>query len=148
MMTSSGPKLIEYNARFGDPEAQTLLPMMDDESDLAEIMMASIQQRLHQVHLGFKPGFAVSVVLASQGYPEGYKVGKEITIGPSGKGGEMLLFHAGTVLDGDKFRTNGGRVLTVVTLGETLDVARQGAYEGVKRIQFDGMYFRTDIGKL
>ncbi|KAI0388561.1 phosphoribosylglycinamide synthetase [Xylariaceae sp. FL0594] len=148
MMTSSGPRLIEFNARFGDPEAQTLLPMMDDKSDLAEIMMACVHQRLHQVHLGFKPGFSVSIVLASKGYPGDYEIGKKISIEPTSKGGEVLMFHAGTVLDGDSLKTNGGRVLAVVALAETLEDAAKCAYEGVKRIRFDGMYFRTDIGKL
>jgi phosphoribosylamine--glycine ligase / phosphoribosylformylglycinamidine cyclo-ligase len=86
MMTSEGPKLLEYNTRFGDPEAQTLLPLLDGETDLAEVMLACLNGQLHQVHLGFVSKYAVSVVLASAGYPEKYDTGKLIEIIPVSSG--------------------------------------------------------------
>ncbi|KAL7928157.1 phosphoribosylglycinamide synthetase [Trichoderma chlorosporum] len=144
MMTESGPKLIEYNARFGDPEAQTLLPLMDCSSDLAEIVVACTEKRLSEVHLGFEEKSAVSVVLASKGYPESYESGKLININAWPQG---LIFQSGTRVMGDNLVTAGGRVLAVVSMSSTLEQAVKDAYEGVEHVTFEGKYYRSDIGK-
>ncbi|KKP04301.1 phosphoribosylformylglycinamidine cyclo-ligase [Trichoderma harzianum] len=145
MMTNSGPMLIEYNARFGDPQAQTLLPMMDSESDLAEIIVACTERKLSEVHLGFQDKSAVSVVLASKGYPESYEIGKPISIDtwPTG-----LIFHSGTRMVGEDLLTSGGRVIAVVSMSNTLEQAVEEAYEGAQHVTFEGKYYRSDIGKL
>jgi phosphoribosylamine--glycine ligase/phosphoribosylformylglycinamidine cyclo-ligase len=165
MMTSNGPKLIEYNVRFGDPEAQTLLPLLDKESDLAEIMLACLKQNLRDIYIGFMPEYAVSVVVASRGYPERYETGKEISIIPcegtyfaraplsllvpsdSYSSSGVMFFHAGTTFDGRVLRTDGGRVIAAVYLDRNLNKAIEGAYKGLHNVKFDGMYFRKDIGK-
>lgn len=145
IMASTGPKLLEYNVRFGDPEAQTLLPLLDPESDLAEIMIACTESRLHEVHMGFMPKSAASVVVAAAGYPISYRKGDTISIDPVSDG--TLIFHAGTKVDGDTLITNGGRVLASVHIAGTLEDAVRGAYDGVQCIHFNGKYFRTDIAK-
>ncbi|KAK7414919.1 hypothetical protein QQX98_006244 [Neonectria punicea] len=144
MQTSVGLKLIEYNARFGDPEAQTLLPLMDSDSDLAEIMSSCIDGRLQAVHLGFEHKAAVSVVMAADGYPKLPQIGQLIQITPLPK--HILLFHAGTKKKDDDFQTSGGRVLASVCVADSVKEAVQGAYEGVGYVHFSGKYYRTDIG--
>jgi len=142
MLTSQGPKVIEYNARFGDPEAQAILPRL--ENDLMDIIDACLDQTLDQVTLSWKSGASCCVVMASGGYPEKYRTGFEITgIEDTGK----IVFHAGTKQINGKLVTSGGRVLCVYADAPTLDEAIDSAYEGVHKISFEGMHFRTDIGR-
>ena len=142
MLTSQGPKVIEYNARFGDPEAQAILPRL--ENDLMDIIDACLDQTLDQVTLSWKSGASCCVVMASGGYPEKYRTGFEITgIEDTGK----IVFHAGTKQINGKLVTSGGRVLCVYADAPTLDEAIDSAYEGVHKIVFEGMHFRTDIGR-
>lgn len=142
MMTKSGVKVLEYNARFGDPETQAVLPLLD--SDLYEIMNAIIDEKLDTVPVEFKKQSAVCVVMASGGYPESYPKGKEITIGDVG---EAYVYHAGTAIKDGKLVTNGGRVLGVSAIGNDIEDARKKAYKAVENITFDGVHFRRDIGK-
>jgi len=142
MLTPRGPRVIEYNARFGDPEAQAVLPRLDN--DLCDIIDACIDGSLDQVRLSWKPGASCCVVMASGGYPEKYTTGFEIKgIDDTGR----LVFHAGTKLADGKLITSGGRVLCVYADAPTLDEAINKAYEGVNKISFEGMHFRTDIGR-
>jgi len=142
MLTPHGPRVIEYNARFGDPEAQAVLPRL--ENDLCDIIDACIDGTLDQVRLSWKPGASCCVVMASGGYPEKYATGFEIKgIDDTGR----LVFHAGTKLADGKLITSGGRVLCVYADAPTLDEAINKAYDGVSKISFEGMHFRTDIGR-
>jgi len=142
MLTKDGPRVIEYNARFGDPECQVILPRM--KNDLMELVDACIDGTLDQVDLQFSDGFSCVVVMASGGYPEKYDKGYEITgIDTCGK----LVFEAGTAVKEGKTVTSGGRVLCVYNEGATLDEAIDGSYEGVKKIAFEKMHFRNDIGR-
>lgn len=143
MLTKKGPKLLEYNARFGDPEAQSVLFRM--KNDLLEIFEAVIDERLQEIQLEFEDGAAVCVVMASGGYPEHYEKGKEIT-GLEDVSPEVMVFHAGTKLENGKFYTSGGRVLGVVAKGEDIQAARKIAYENVEKIHFEGAQYRKDIG--
>lgn len=143
MLTGDGPKVIEYNCRFGDPEAQVVLPLL--ETDLLTILMAVREGKLDQVPVTFSGECACCVVLASGGYPVSYDTGKEITIGKIPP--QVVLYHAGTATDGTRLRTAGGRVLNVVAKAETLAEAIGLAYKGVGCIGFDGMQCRSDIGK-
>lgn len=143
MLTQKGPKLLEYNARFGDPEAQSVLFRM--KNDLLEIFEAVIDERLQEIQLEFEDGAAVCVVMASGGYPEHYEKGKEIT-GLEDVSPEVMVFHAGTKLENGKFYTSGGRVLGVVAKGEDIQAARKIAYENVEKIHFEGAQYRKDIG--
>ncbi len=143
MLTQKGPKLLEYNARFGDPEAQSVLFRM--KNDLLEIFEAVIDERLQEIQLEFEEGAAVCVVMASDGYPEHYEKGKEIT-GLEDVSPEVMVFHAGTKLENGKFYTSGGRVLGVVAKGEDIQAARKIAYENVEKIHFEGAQYRKDIG--
>ena len=146
MLTEDGPKVLEYNARFGDPEAQVVLPRM--KNDMIEVMEACIDGRLADVELEFEDNAAVCVVLASDGYPEKYEKGFEIEGLDAFKGKEgYYVFHAGTKFDGDKIVTNGGRVLGVVAKGDDLKAARANAYEATEWIDFANKYKRNDIGK-
>lgn len=146
MLTEDGPKVLEYNARFGDPEAQVVLPRM--KNDMIEVMEACIGGRLADVELEFEDNAAVCVVLASDGYPEKYEKGFEIKGLDAFKGKEgYYVFHAGTKFDGDKIVTNGGRVLGVVAKGDDLKAARANAYEATEWIDFANKYKRNDIGK-
>ncbi len=146
MLTEDGPKVLEYNARFGDPEAQVVLPRM--KNDIIDVFEACIDGKLDEIDLEFEDNAAVCVVLASDGYPVSYEKGFEI------KGLKKFddmdgyyVFHAGTKLDDGKIVTNGGRVLGVTAKGDTLKEARANAYEATKLIDFDNKYMRTDIGK-
>ena len=142
MKTKDGMKVIEYNARFGDPETQVILPML--KTDLMEIFEAITDERLAAIEIEWENGACVCVVLASGGYPVAYEKGKEITIGDLDEG--ITLCHAGTKRKDGKLVTDGGRVLGVCAKGETIEAARQKAYKNVEKIKFDGMHYRTDIG--
>lgn len=146
MITPKGPKVIEYNCRFGDPETQVVLPMLD--GDLVEIFEAIYNHRLADVDIKWKDGACACVVMASGGYPEKYDKGIEIS-GLDGKGQieGCQVFHAGTKLSDGKFLTNGGRVLGVTATGLSLNGAIANAYDGVKKITWDKVHFRNDIGQ-
>lgn len=145
MITAAGPKVLEFNCRFGDPETQAVLMRLD--SDLAEMLLATVEGRLDQIEIAWKPQVAVGVVMASQGYPGEYQAGKVITgLDEAGRMEDVCVFHSGTKNIEHLTVTNGGRVLTVAALGDDIQAARERAYAGVGRIQFDGAYCRTDIG--
>ena len=140
------PKVLEYNCRFGDPECQPL--MMRLKSDLFELLEAAVEGRLDQVELEWDPRAAVCVVLASKGYPGPYEKGKRIYgLEEAAELEDVVVFHAGTRREGDGFYTNGGRVLGVTALGDTIVEAMERAYQAVGRISFDGMHYRHDIGR-
>ncbi len=146
ILTKQGPKVLEYNARFGDPETQVVLPRM--KNDIVEVFLACIEGTLDKVDLQFEDNAAVCVVLASDGYPEHYDKGYKITGLEKFQDKEgYYVFHAGTKLEGSDIVTNGGRVLGVVAKGENLKAARENAYEATKLVCFDNKYMRTDIGK-
>ena len=146
MITEDGPKVLEYNARFGDPEAQVVLPRM--KNDIIDVMEACIDGKLSDVELEFEDNAAVCVVLASDGYPEKYDKGFEIKGLDTFKDKDgYYVFHAGTKFDGDKIVTNGGRVLGVVAKGENLKAARANAYKATEWIDFANKYKKNDIGK-
>ena len=146
MITEDGPKVLEYNARFGDPEAQVVLPRM--KNDIIDVMEACIDGKLSDVELEFEDNAAVCVVLASDGYPEKYDKGFEIKGLDTFKDKDgYYVFHSGTKFDGDKIVTNGGRVLGVVAKGEDLKAARANAYKATEWIDFANKYKRNDIGK-
>ena len=144
MMTNSGPKVLEFNARFGDPETQVYLTRL--ENDLVELLEASISGNLHQLELKWSPMPSVCVVMASLGYPGAYPKG-EIISGLEDVAGlpQTKVFHAGTAEKGNQFVTNGGRVLGVTACGKDLRGARDAAYAAVDRIRFAGAQFRRDI---
>ncbi|MBQ3553525.1 MAG: phosphoribosylamine--glycine ligase [Clostridia bacterium] len=145
IMTADGVKVIEYNARFGDPETQVVLPRL--ETDLLTIFEAIIDEKLSEVEVKWADNAAVCVVLASGGYPKAYAKGYEISgIEDAESLGDITVFHAGTAVKGDAFTTNGGRVLGVTAVGNDLDAAIRHAYEGVEKISFKDMHYRKDIG--
>ncbi|KAL7418516.1 Bifunctional purine biosynthetic protein ADE5,7 [Cryptotrichosporon argae] len=144
MLTADGPKTLEYNVRFGDPETQALMLLLDDETDLAEVMLACVERRLDSVRLGYREGYAVSVVLASEGYPGSYPKGVQMTINPEQPEG-VHVFHAGTTIKDGTGVTDGGRVLAVCASAPTLRAAVDLAYAGVERVDFAGKTFRRDI---
>lgn len=141
MITKKGPKVLEYNVRFGDPETQSLLPLL--KSDLAGIMMACTQNSLDKVELEISKEHAATVVVAAGGYPGSYPKGTPMTLDKTPKG--VYLFHAGTAIKNGQLQTSGGRVIAATSTGATLKEAVASAYEGVKCIQFEGMQFRKDI---
>lgn len=142
MLTDKGIKVLEYNARFGDPETQVVLPRL--KTDLLEIFSAIIDERLDEVNIEWNDDAAVCVILASGGYPENYAKGVPIEIGKLDDG--IILFHAGTALKDGELVTNGGRVIGVTALGNTIEDARKKAYKNIENIKFDKMHYRTDIG--
>ncbi len=142
MKTRDGYKVIEYNARFGDPETQVILPML--KTDLMEIFEAIVDERLDEVNIEWEDGACVCVVLASGGYPEHYEKGKEITFGDLDK--DVIVCHAGTAIKDGKVVTSGGRVLGVCAKGADVETARKKAYANAEKISFEGMYYRKDIG--
>ena len=146
MLTPEGPKVLEFNARFGDPETQVILPRL--KTDLVEVMLAVAQGRLSEIELAWRDEWAVSVVLASAGYPGSYPKGIEISgIERAEALPSVTVYHAGTTLDErGVLRTSGGRVLNVTALGATFAQARERAYEGCDLIEFDGKMLRRDIG--
>jgi phosphoribosylamine--glycine ligase len=138
-------KVLEYNCRFGDPETQAVLPLL--KTPLETVLMACVEQRLDQLPpLEWHPGSAVCVVVAAAGYPGDYPKGDQITGIEGAEAQGVTVFHAGTVLNNQQILTNGGRVLGVTALGQDLPTAIATAYQGVEQIQFDGMYYRRDIG--
>ena len=146
MITPDGPKVIEYNARFGDPEAQVVLPRL--KTDLVDIIEAVIDEKLSQVNIEWSTEATACVVMASGGYPLAYKKGIEITgLDENGQIEGATVYHAGTKYENGKFYTNGGRVLGITASGSTLDAALEKAYSAVEKISFEGAHYRTDIGK-
>lgn len=147
MITPDGPKVIEYNARFGDPETQVVLPRL--KTDLVDIINAVIDGTLSQLDIEWSNEATACVVMASGGYPQAYKKGLEITgLDNNGQIDDATVYHAGTSYKDGKFYTNGGRVLGVTANGETLEKALEKAYKAVKKISFEGVHYRTDIGKI
>ena len=146
MLTQDGPKVIEYNSRFGDPETQVVLPRLD--TDFAQIVEAVAQERLSELSIQWKKEASACVVIASGGYPGSYPKGLEISgLDENGQAQGVTVYHAGTKLEDGKFLTNGGRVLGVTALGETLEEALKKAYAAVEGITFDGAFYRRDIGR-
>ena len=144
MITKDGPKVIEYNCRFGDPETQVVLPLL--KSDLLTIMRACEDGTLDQTDVEFSDGAACCVILASGGYPEKYEKGKEIALNGAEDADNVQVFHSGTALKDGALVTNGGRVLGVTATADNLGSAIQDAYAAAKKIHFDGMFMRSDIG--
>ncbi len=140
MITKDGPKVIEYNCRFGDPETQVVLPLL--KSDLFEIMLKIADKKLDEAEVEFSDESACCVVMASNGYPKSYETGKELTM-PVDKN----IYVAGAKLDGEKLLTAGGRVLGVTEVADTLENAINKAYETVKEVSFENAYYRKDIGQ-
>ena len=146
MLTPNGPKVIEYNCRFGDPETQVVLPML--KTDLLDIMEAVEDRKLDDLPITWKKGACACVILASGGYPEKYETGKEITgLDEKGQCAGAAVYHAGTKLSEDgKFLTAGGRVLGITASGDTLRQALDAAYAAADGVSFDGVHYRRDIG--
>jgi phosphoribosylamine--glycine ligase len=144
MLTASGPKVLEFNARFGDPETQVYLTRL--ENDLVELLDASVEGALSKHELRWRAESAVCVVIASGGYPGSYAKGRPIVgLDSAAPLPDVKVFHAGTALSGGTVVTNGGRVLGVTALGSDVRAARDRAYDAVARICFEGMQFRRDI---
>ncbi len=143
IITSLGPKVLEFNCRFGDPEAQVILPII--EGDMLEMMLAVVDGKLADVEVKTKNQWSICVVLASGGYPFDYRVGEEIQFKEK-LSTKTIIFQAGTKKENSKLVTASGRVLNVVTTHENLKVAKQKVYSEIKKIHFKGMYYRKDIG--
>jgi phosphoribosylamine--glycine ligase len=145
MITADGPKVVEFNCRFGDPEAQVILPLI--ESDLAQAMWRVASGTLDGYELKVSSNWAVGVVMASDGYPGPYQTGKVINGLDKVADKDMMIFHAGTALDSKgRFITNGGRVLVATGIGDSFTEARTRAYEAIGKINFEGAHYRKDIG--
>ena len=144
MLTKHGPKVIEYNCRFGDPETQAVLPLL--ETDLLEIMLATEEGRLAEVPVRFRGGSACCVVLASEGYPGAYQTGYEISLGDAIRVENVFVYHAGTKLEQGRLVTAGGRVLGVTAVGSDARAARYLAYSAAGKVRFDHAFYRRDIG--
>jgi phosphoribosylamine--glycine ligase len=142
MITNNGPKVLEFNARFGDPEAQVTLPLL--KTDLVDIMLSVVDNKLDQIDVEWSDGACVGVVMVSGGYPGSYKTGFPIS-GLDEVDKDILIFHAGTKLESGQVLTNGGRVLTVVATGKNLSEAREKVYKNIPRIHFEGCHYRKDI---
>lgn len=146
ILTPDGPRVLEYNARFGDPEAQVVLPRM--KTDIIDVMEACIDGKLEDIDLEFEDNAAVCVILASDGYPESYEKGKVITGLDTFEGKDgYYVYHSGTRFEGNNIVTNGGRVLGVTATGSSLREARANAYKATEWIDFSNKYMRHDIGK-
>ncbi len=143
MITPEGPKVLEFNCRFGDPETQAILPLL--ETDIVELIKASIEGRVKDVSLAVRNEVAVCVIMASGGYPGSYKKG-EIIYGLDQIPSDVLVFHAGSKIKGKDIVTAGGRVLGVTALASTIEAAIEKVYKAVGKITFDGAYYRGDIG--
>jgi phosphoribosylamine--glycine ligase len=144
MLTAAGPKVLEFNCRFGDPETQVMLPRLD--CDLLDVLDAVVEGRLEEVEIRWKPRAAVCVVMAAKGYPGKYESGKVIEgLGAAGAMDDVSVFHAGTKRVEHLTVTGSGRVLGVTGLGDDLAAAQRRAYEAVNRIHFEGAYYRRDI---
>lgn len=145
MLSKAGvPKVLEYNVRFGDPETQSVLPLLSKDTDLAQVFLACAEGRLDSVDIKVEPGFAATVVMSAGGYPESYKKGDEIVIG-SPLSENTHIFHAGTAVKDGKLVTAGGRVIASSATAPTLEGALKLAYEGVDKVSFAGKYYRRDI---
>lgn len=144
MLTETGAKVLEFNTRFGDPETEALMPLFD--GDLAEVMMACAQGRLAGVDVPWSTSKSLTVVLASEGYPDSPVTGREITGLAEAAREDVTIFHAGTRLEGGKMLTSGGRVLNVTATAGSFAEAREKVYKAVKLIEFEGMQYRHDIG--
>ena len=146
MLTPNGPKVIEYNCRFGDPETQVVLPLL--ETDLLSVMMATTNGTLGDMNVTSSQNSAACVILASGGYPEHYQKGKVISglVGGQLPLATVTVYHAGTSINKDVLTTSGGRVLGVTGVAPTLSKALKTAYDACDHISFDGMYKRNDIG--
>ncbi|MDR1664182.1 MAG: phosphoribosylamine--glycine ligase, partial [Clostridiales bacterium] len=144
MLTREGPKVVEYNARFGDPETQALLPRLD--SDLLKALCAVNARKLSEINLRWKTETAVCVVAAAGGYPEQYATGQPIAFAGESASADAAVFHAGTRGDGNKTVTAGGRVLAVTALGSDTETAREKAYKALEGIHFQDIHYRKDIG--
>lgn len=146
MLTHKGPKVIEYNARFGDPEAQVVLPRL--KTDLVDIMLAIYEQKLDKINIEWSDEACACVVMASGGYPGNYPKGIKINgLDEKGQNSNAIVYHAGTKLENGHIVTNGGRVLGVTAKGNNIADALEKAYSAVKKIDFEGAMFRKDIGK-
>ncbi|MEA3402632.1 MAG: phosphoribosylamine--glycine ligase [Armatimonadota bacterium] len=146
ILPEDGPRLLEYNCRFGDPETQVVLPRL--ETDLVELLVATVEGRLDEMEATWRPDRCVCVICASGGYPGSYDKGKQITgLREAERDEAVMIFHAGTKRVGRRYHTDGGRVLGVTALGETYQQARDRAYNAVGQIDFEDMYFRTDIAE-
>jgi len=145
ILTANGPKVLEYNARFGDPETQVVLPRL--KNDIIEIFNAVIDEKLDSVKIEWEDNAAVCVILASGGYPVKYRTGFEITgLEDVEKDKSVLIFHAGTRVENGRYYTQGGRVLGVTAISNTMDSARMKAYNAIAKLNFSGMHYRSDIG--
>ena len=144
MLTPTGPRVVEFNARFGDPETQALMPRL--KSDLVDVFMALDAKELSGVELEWDERFCVGVVLASDGYPGSYEKHKEVGGIEEAEANGARVYHAGTVLEDGKLYTNGGRVFCVSALGDSFEAARDAAYEACEKVSFDNKFFRHDIG--
>jgi phosphoribosylamine---glycine ligase len=146
MMTARGPMVLEFNARFGDPETQAILVRL--ESDLVDALEACVQGRLNEVKLDWRPGASACVIAASGGYPGAYVTGRQITgLQQAGRMPGIEIFHSGTAMVDNYYVTNGGRVLGVTAAAATLEESLALAYEALGRIDFEGIYYRRDIGR-
>jgi phosphoribosylamine--glycine ligase len=144
MLTSAGPKVLEFNCRFGDPETQSL--MMRLRSDLVDVMLATIDGKLDRITLKWDPRPAITVIAASKGYPGDYEKGMPIAgVDQADAMEDVKVFHSGTATRDGKLVTDGGRVLGVTALGDTIAAAQKRAYDAMAKIQFDGMHYRRDI---
>ncbi|NLJ98888.1 MAG: phosphoribosylamine--glycine ligase, partial [Tissierellia bacterium] len=145
MLTKDGPKVLEFNVRFGDPETEVLMPRL--ETDIVDIVQKTIDGNLREEDLVWTDKKCVTVVATSKGYPGEYEKGKEIR-GLKDIEQDIIIFHNGTKAKDGKIYTNGGRVISITTLGDSLEEARDRIYKNISKIHFDGMYFRGDIGKI
>jgi len=145
MLTKDGPRVLEFNCRFGDPETQVVLPLL--EGDLLEALAAAAAGELGGVAVGASAAAAVTVVLAAEGYPAASDRGNPVFGVDAAEAGGALVFHSGTALHGDRLVTNGGRIVSVTGVADTVAAARAAAYEGARRIEFAGMRYRTDIAE-
>ncbi len=145
MITNNGPKVLEFNARFGDPETQVVLPRL--KTDLVAIMQAVVDNTLHQLEIEWSEDACVGVVMASGGYPGSYQTGFPIS-GLDDLNKDILVFHAGTRLENGKIVTSGGRVITVVATGKSLAEAREKVYANLPRVHFNGCHYRRDIAEI
>jgi phosphoribosylamine--glycine ligase len=145
MITNNRPKVLEFNARFGDPETQVTLPLL--KTDLVDIMLAVVDNKLEEISVEWSDDACVGVVMASGGYPGSYKTSFVIS-GVDEVDKDILVFHAGTKLESGQVRTNGGRVLTVVATGKNIAEAREKVYKNIPRIHFEGCHYRKDIADI
>jgi phosphoribosylamine--glycine ligase len=146
MITDEGPKVLEFNCRFGDPETQVVLPLI--ETDILEMFFSAIEGGIKNLKYSIKDLTAVCVILASAGYPDKYETGKEIKgLDELKKLSDIIVFHAGTKKVNNKILTDGGRVLGITAIGKEFETAIKNVYSAVELVKFEGMHYRKDIGK-